>query len=88
MQVLPSVQEAMAALLPLREGAGRPRSKLYAMLDRGLLKLAKVSTDVLETHPWCPPPSSLCFPCHFHVRVRATPLSALQALHRGCPTFT
>lgn len=52
-QVLPAILQAMQVLLPLRRQAGRPPSQLHAMLDRGLLKLAKTVADVLNTHPWC-----------------------------------
>ena len=52
-QVLPAILQAMQVLLPLRRQAGRPPSQLHAMLDRGLLKLAKTVADILNTHPWC-----------------------------------
>jgi hypothetical protein len=47
--VVPALLHALQALLPLR--AARP-SQLGAMLDRGLLKLAKAVTLIQETHPW------------------------------------
>ena len=40
---------ALQALLPLRN---RRPSQLGAMLDRGLIKLAKAVTQIQETHPW------------------------------------
>lgn len=40
---------ALQALLPLRN---RRTSQLGAMLDRGLIKLAKAVTQIQETHPW------------------------------------
>ncbi len=51
-QLLPAMLQAMQVLLPLRRAAGRPPSQLHAMLDRGLLKLAKTVTDILNDHPW------------------------------------
>lgn len=51
--MLPATLQAMQVLLPLRRPAGRPPSQLHAMLDRGLLKLAKTVADVLNAHPWC-----------------------------------
>jgi len=50
--LLPAMLQAMQVLLPLRRAAGRPPSQLHAMLDRGLLKLAKTVTDILNDHPW------------------------------------
>ena len=47
--MVPALLQALQALLPLR--AQRP-SQLGAMLDRGLLKLAKAVTQIQETHPW------------------------------------
>lgn len=51
-QVLPAALQAMQLLLPLRRAAGRPASQLHAMLDRGLLKLAKTVGNILNAHPW------------------------------------
>ena len=46
---------ALQALLPLRN---RRPCQLGAMLDRGLIKLAKAVTQIQDIHPWSLPPLS------------------------------
>ncbi|CAL8468538.1 g8078 [Coccomyxa elongata] len=51
-QVVPAFLKCLQNLLPLRyENSGR-RSQLQAMVDRAILKLTKIFTNLLETHPW------------------------------------
>lgn len=52
-QVAPALLQALQQLLPLRRQLPGPVSQLSAMLDRGILKLAKSMIDLLSTHPWC-----------------------------------
>lgn len=51
-QVAPAFLKCLQELLPLRHGSTSRRSQLHAMLDRAILKLTKIFTNVLETHPW------------------------------------
>ena len=51
-QTVPVLLQALQTLLAARPVKGGPRSQLAVMLDRGLIKLAKVITNVQETHPW------------------------------------
>ena len=52
-QVVPALLQALRTMLSLRAQRARLPSQLAAMLDRGLLKLAKSVTQIQETHPWC-----------------------------------
>ena len=62
-QTVPVLLQALQTLLAARPAKGAPRSQLAVMLDRGLIKLAKVITNVQEAHPWyfTPKTCSLCF---------------------------
>ena len=51
-QTVPVLLQALQSLLAARPAKGAPRSQLAVMLDRGLIKLAKVITNVQEVHPW------------------------------------
>ncbi|KAL3137934.1 hypothetical protein ABBQ38_005181 [Trebouxia sp. C0009 RCD-2024] len=51
-QTVPVLLQALQTLLAARPAKGAPRSQLAVMLDRGLIKLAKVITNVQEAHPW------------------------------------
>ena len=51
-QTVPVLLQALQTLLAARPAKGAPRSQLAVMLDRGLIKLAKVITNVQEVHPW------------------------------------
>ncbi|DBA79077.1 hypothetical protein WJX77_002150 [Trebouxia sp. C0004] len=51
-QTVPMLLQALQTLLAARPAKGAPRSQLAVMLDRGLIKLAKVITNVQEVHPW------------------------------------
>jgi len=51
--VVPALLQALRTMLSLRAQRARPPGQLAAMLDRGLLKLAKSVTQIQETHPWC-----------------------------------
>lgn len=51
-QTLPVLLQALQTLLAARPAASSPRTQLAVMLDRGLIKLAKVITNIQETHPW------------------------------------
>lgn len=51
-QTVPVLLQALQTLLAARPPKGAPRSQLAVMLDRGLIKLAKVITNVQEAHPW------------------------------------
>lgn len=52
MQVAPAFLKCLQELLSLRHENTSRRSQLHAMLDRAILKLAKIFTNLLETHPW------------------------------------
>ena len=52
-QVVPALLQALRTMLALRAQRARLPNQLAAMLDRGLLKLAKSVTQIQETHPWC-----------------------------------
>ncbi len=52
-QVVPALLQALRTMLSMRAQRARPPGQLAAMLDRGLLKLAKSVTQIQETHPWC-----------------------------------
>jgi len=50
--VAPAFLKCLQELLPLwQENNGR-RSQMHAMLDQAILKLTKIFTNLLETHPW------------------------------------
>lgn len=51
-QTVPVLLQALQSFLSTKTAGNSPRSQLAVMLDRGLIKLAKVITNVLETHPW------------------------------------
>ena len=51
-QTVPTLLQALQSLLAAKPTGDSPRTQLAVMLDRGLIKLAKVITNVLETHPW------------------------------------
>lgn len=51
-QTVPVLLQALQTLLAARPARGAPRSQLAVMLDRGLIKLAKVITNIQEVHPW------------------------------------
>ena len=52
-QVVPALLQALRTMLSLRSQRARLPNQLAAMLDRGLLKLAKSVTQIQQTHPWC-----------------------------------
>ena len=52
-QVVLALLQALQTLLPMRAQRRRLPNQLAAMLDRGLLKLAKSVTQIQQTHPWC-----------------------------------
>ncbi|KAK9830439.1 hypothetical protein WJX72_011753 [[Myrmecia] bisecta] len=60
-QVFPVLLQALQTLLGLRPGKPTMRSQLFAMLDRGLLKLAKALCNIQEMHPWS------CYHCSVFV---------------------
>jgi hypothetical protein len=51
-QVLPAVLQALQVMLPLQPPLPTRGSQLHAMLDRGVLKLAKTIANIQDTHPW------------------------------------
>lgn len=51
--VLPSLLQALQALLAHHTLKAHPRSQLAVMLDRGIIKLAKTIGNIQDTHPWC-----------------------------------
>lgn len=49
------MQRCMVGLLGIRTaavGGGTPPPRLLALLDRGIIKLAKTLVHIVETHPW------------------------------------
>lgn len=50
--VVPSMLQALQALLANRPSKTSPHSQLSVMLDRGLIKLAKTISNIQDTHPW------------------------------------
>ena len=51
-QTVPVLLQALQSFLAAKPAGDSPRTQLAVMLERGLIKLAKVITNVLETHPW------------------------------------
>ena len=54
-QTVPVLLQALQTLLAARPAKGTPRTQLAVMLDRGIIKLAKVVHNVQEAHPWSVP---------------------------------
>ena len=55
-QTVPVLLQALQTLLAARPAKS---TQLAVMLDRGLIKLAKVVTNVQEAHPWLVPTMSI-----------------------------
>lgn len=47
-----AVLQALQVLIVQRPAVADPRNQLHAMLDRGLLKLAKTLRGAVDAHPW------------------------------------
>lgn len=79
-QTVPVLLQALQTLLAARPAKGAPRSQLAVMLDRGLIKLAKVITNVQEAHPWYLPPNLLSMPfcTGLHSSIRHDPNVEMQ----------
>ena len=55
MQVAPASLQTLQAFHAMRPKGITMRAQLHAMLDRALIKLAKLLKDTQEIHPWSVP---------------------------------
>lgn len=52
LQVVPASLQTLQAFQSMRPSGITMRAQLHAMLDRALIKLAKLLRDTQEMHPW------------------------------------